>query len=76
MSALQTEEDLNDDSYEEYFNEDGLRVVPGYHSGPYAIITDTVTFYPGMIPGRRTSGSASACSSKTKCHAIRTTRSC
>ena len=50
MSALQTEEDLDDDSYEEYYNEDGLRVVPGYHSGPYAVITDTVTFYPGMIP--------------------------
>ena len=50
MSALQTEEDLVDDSYEEYFNEDGLRVVPGYHTGPFAAITDTVVVYPGMIP--------------------------
>ena len=50
MSALQTEEDLVDDSYEEYFNEDGLRVVPGYHTGPFAEITDTVVVYPGMIP--------------------------
>ena len=41
MSALKTEEDLVDDSYEEYFNADGLQVVPGYHSGPYATITDT-----------------------------------
>jgi len=50
MSALKTEEDLIDDSYEEYFNEDGLRVVPGYHTGPFAEITDTVVIYPGMIP--------------------------
>ena len=50
MSALQTEENLVDDSYEEYFNEDGLRVVPGYHTGPFAEITDTVVVYPGMIP--------------------------
>ena len=50
MSVLQTEEDLVDDSYEEYFNEDGLRVVPGYHTGPFAEITDTVVVYPGMIP--------------------------
>ena len=50
MSALKTEEDLVDDSYEEYFNEDGLRVVPGYHTGPFAEITDTVVVYPGMIP--------------------------
>ena len=50
MSALKTEEDLVDDSYEEYYNADGLRVVPNYHTGPYAVITDTVTFEPGMIP--------------------------
>ena len=50
MSALKTEEDLADDSYEEYFNADGLQVVPGYHSGPYATITDTVVVLPGMIP--------------------------
>ena len=50
MSALKTEEDLVDDSYEEYFNADGLQVVPGYHSGPYANITDTVVVLPGMIP--------------------------
>ena len=50
MSALKTEEDLADDSYEEYFNADGLQVVPGYHSGPYATITDTVLVLPGMIP--------------------------
>ena len=50
MSALQTEEDLIDDSFEEYYNADGLRVVPGYHTGPFAEITDTVTVYPGMIP--------------------------
>ena len=49
-SALKTAEDLVDDSYEEYYNADGARVVPGYHTGPYAIITDTATFYPGMIP--------------------------
>ena len=50
MSALRTAENLTDDSYEEYLNDDGLRVVPGYHTGPFAVITDTVTFYPGMIP--------------------------
>jgi hypothetical protein len=50
MSALKTEEDLVDDSYEQYFNADGLQVVPGYHSGPYATITDTVKVLPGMIP--------------------------
>ena len=50
VSALKTEEDLADDSYEEYYNVDGFRVVPGYHTGPYAIITDTVTIQPGMIP--------------------------
>ena len=33
MSALKTEEDLVDDSYLEYYNADGLRVVPGYHTG-------------------------------------------
>ena len=50
MSALKTEEDLTDDSYQEFYNADGLQVVPGYHSGPYAVIADTVTVYPGMIP--------------------------
>lgn len=50
MSALKTEEDLADDSYEQYFNADGFQVVPGYHSGPYSTITDTVVVLPGMIP--------------------------
>jgi len=49
-STLWTEEDLVDDSYEEYYNGQGLRVIPGYHTGPFAVITDTVTVYPGMIP--------------------------
>ncbi|MDA0729571.1 MAG: carboxypeptidase-like regulatory domain-containing protein [Bacteroidetes bacterium] len=49
-SVLKTEEDLLDDSYEEYYNAQGLQVIPGYHSGPFAQITDTVTLYPGMIP--------------------------
>ncbi len=50
MSALTTAEDLVDDSYEEYYNEDGFQVVPGYHSGTFAAITDTVLVQPGMIP--------------------------
>ena len=50
MSALTTAEDLVDDSYEEYYNEDGFQVVPGYHSGNFAAITDTVLVEPGMIP--------------------------
>ena len=50
MSVLTTAEDLVDDSYEEYFNEDGFQVVPGYHSGTFAAITDTVLVQPGMIP--------------------------
>lgn len=49
-STLWTEEDLVDDSYEEYYNDQGLRVIPGYHTGPFAVVTDTVTVYPGMIP--------------------------
>jgi len=50
VSALKTEEDLNDDQYFEYYNENGQQVIPGYHSGQFAVITDTVTVLPGMIP--------------------------
>ena len=50
VSALKTEEDLNDDQYFEYYNESGQQVIPGYHTGQFAVITDTVTVLPGMIP--------------------------
>lgn len=50
MSVLKTEEDLEDDSYLEYYNADGLQVIPGYHTGQFAIVDRVDTVYPGAIP--------------------------
>ena len=50
MSVLKTEEDLDDDFYLEYFNADGLQVIPGYHTGQFALVDRVDTILPGFIP--------------------------
>ena len=48
VSALKAMEDLNDDSYVEYYNSDAELIIPGYTWND--VPTDSTTFYPGSIP--------------------------
>ncbi len=48
LSIMQTQEDLKDDFYYEYYNSDGQKIVPGYTLNSKA--TDSVKFTPGYIP--------------------------
>ena len=48
LSVMQTKEDILDDYYYEYFNEEGERIIPGYTSDRIAV--DSVRHEPGYIP--------------------------
>ena len=48
ISALKAMEDLNNDSYVEYYNSDTVLIIPGYTWNNVA--TDSTTIYPGAIP--------------------------
>lgn len=48
LSVMQTQEDIKDDYYYEYYNSDGEKIVPGYTYNNVA--TDSVKFTPGYIP--------------------------
>ena len=48
MSIMQTQEDIKDDYYYEYYNNEGEKIVPGYTLNNKA--TDSVRFEPGYIP--------------------------
>ena len=47
VSALKTEEDLADDFYIELYNDEGIRIIPGYTWNDVAV--DTVHVEPGFI---------------------------
>lgn len=47
MSVLKTAEDLNDDSYYIYYNEDGQVIQPGYSRDQIAV--DSTIVYPGYL---------------------------
>lgn len=48
LSVMQTQEDIKDDHYFEYYNSDGEKIVPGYTYNNVAV--DSVEFKPGYIP--------------------------
>ncbi len=48
VSALKTEEDLNDDYYVEYYNSDGILIIPGYTWNDTPV--DSTLIEPGAIP--------------------------
>lgn len=48
LSILQTQEDIKDDYYYEYFNSDGEKIIPGYTANYIAV--DSVKHEPGYIP--------------------------
>lgn len=48
LSIMQTQEDLKDDFYYQYYNSDGQKIVPGYTTNNKAV--DSVKFSPGYIP--------------------------
>jgi len=48
LSFLKTEENLNDDSYYNYYNSDGVKIIKGYTLNDLA--TDSVQVSPGNIP--------------------------
>jgi hypothetical protein len=48
MSVLKTEEDLLDDDYYDYYNADGLLIIPGYTFDQVA--ADSTLNSPGYIP--------------------------
>ncbi len=47
ISALKTEEDIADDFYTELYNDEGIRIIPGYTWNDIAV--DTVLIEPGYI---------------------------
>ena len=47
ISALKTEEDIADDFYTELYNDEGIRIIPGYTWNDVAV--DTVRIEPGFI---------------------------
>ena len=47
ISALKTEEDIADDFYIELYNDEGVRIIPGYTWNDVAV--DTVRIEPGFI---------------------------
>ncbi len=48
MSVMQTQEDIKDDFYYDYYNSDGQKIVPGYTFNNIA--TDSIRHEPGYIP--------------------------
>jgi hypothetical protein len=48
LGILSTKENLKDDSYKEYYNAAGDKIIFGYSNDQ--IITDSATFFPGFIP--------------------------
>ena len=48
LSVMETQEDIKDDFYYEYFNSDGQKIIPGYTTNNKK--TDSVKFEPGYIP--------------------------
>ena len=48
LSVMQTQENIKDDYYYEYYNSDGQKIIPGYTANN--VKTDSVRFEPGYIP--------------------------
>jgi hypothetical protein len=48
MSVMQTKEDIIDDYYYEYFNQDGEEITVGYTADQ--VVADSVRYEPGYIP--------------------------
>lgn len=48
VGFLSTKENLNNDSYKEYYNAAGEKIVFGYSEDQ--VVVDSMTFYPGYIP--------------------------
>ena len=48
LSIMKTEEDIEDDFYYDYYNSDGVLIIPGYTFNNVAV--DSVRFEPGYIP--------------------------
>jgi hypothetical protein len=48
LSILKTEEDIKDDFYYDYYNEAGVKIIPGYTIDNVPV--DSVINYPGFIP--------------------------
>lgn len=48
LSVMQTQEDIKDDYYFEYYNSDGEKIVPGYTYNNVAV--DSIKYTPGYIP--------------------------
>jgi hypothetical protein len=48
LSIMQTQEDIKDDYYYEYYNSSGEKIIPGYTSN--SIKADSVRFNPGYLP--------------------------
>jgi hypothetical protein len=48
IAIMQTQEDIVNDSYYEYYNQSGERIRRGYTED--AVVTDSVQFFPGFMP--------------------------
>ncbi|MGZ4035591.1 MAG: TonB-dependent receptor [Bacteroidia bacterium] len=48
ISVMQTQEDIKDDFYYEYYNSDGQKIIPGYTTNNKKV--DSIKFEPGYIP--------------------------
>lgn len=48
LSVMQTQEDIENDFYYEYYNDEGDKIIPGFTANNIA--TDSVRFEPGYIP--------------------------
>ncbi len=48
LSVMQTQEDIKDDFYYDYYNSDGKKIVPGYTAN--SVKKDSIRFEPGYIP--------------------------
>lgn len=48
LSVMQTQEDIKNDFYYEYYNSDGEKIVPGFTANNVAV--DSTRFEPGFIP--------------------------
>jgi len=48
LSVMQTREDIIGDSYTDYYNDEGVRIIPGYTTNN--VVVDTVVTEPGFMP--------------------------
>jgi len=48
LSFLKTSEDIIDDYYYDYYNESGIKIIPGYT--PDQVAVDSIRYEPGYIP--------------------------